>query len=65
MKMFDVSLAMALILLCSCGILRQLMVAYGDRLDDGKIKMMLFSWMIFVLVVIGIVSSGVSISVLP
>ena len=65
MKFIDVPMAMAFILLCSCGILRELMIAYGDNLSDAKVEMMLFLWTIFLLVVIGIVSSGVSIGSLP
>ncbi|MDR3566213.1 MAG: hypothetical protein P4N41_00180 [Negativicutes bacterium] len=63
-ELFDVSWAMALILLCSCGILQQLVKTFGDRLSDAGLKIMLFLWTLFVLVVIGMVSSGVSVSIL-
>lgn len=64
MRIFDVAFAVVLILVASCGLLQQIMFKWGDRLSDRSVKLVLFLWSLFTLAVIGLVSSGVSITVL-
>lgn len=62
--MLDVSFAIVLILLATCGVLREIMITWGDHLSDSSVKFVVFLWTIFTLAVIGVVTSGVSITVL-
>lgn len=60
----DISFAIVLILLSVCGILREVMITWGDCLSDSSVKFILFLWTLFTLAVIGTLTLDVSITVL-